>query len=206
VALSKRERFIGIATVGVLALLGLDRFVVTPLLDQRSDLQTQLVSAEAEQEHAAQLFAGDAHMRRRWKEMRDAGLKTSVTEAQSQSVRALNEWAREAGLSVSTLQPDPVEHAAKQKDFTQIPLRVICTGSMRSVSKFLYSLQTAAVPMRVVSLDLGSHGGKDGVDDLALTLNVSTLALNPPAPANAAKPGAAGAGANAANAPQGVQR
>jgi hypothetical protein len=201
VALSKREKIIALATVGVIGLFGADRFVIGPLLERKSDLDAQLVAAEADRDHAAQLFAGDAHMHRRWKEMRDAGLGTSITEAQSQGQRALDEWAREAGLDVSTLQPDPVDRGGKLKDFTPVPLRMIATGSMRSISRFLWSIQTSKIPMRVISSDLSSHGGKDGVDDLALTLNVSTLALNPPPPPNAGKPGAAGApaaaGANA---------
>jgi hypothetical protein len=203
-ALSKREKIIGLVTAGVIGLLAADRFVISPLLERKSDLDAQLVAAEADRDHAAQLFAGDAHMRRRWKEMRDAGLGTNVTDAQSQAARLLNEWAREAGLSVSTLQPDPVERGGKLKDFTPVPLRMIATGSMRSVSKFLWSLQTSKIPMRVISSDIGSHGGKDGVDDLALTLTVSTLVLNPPPPPpGAPKPGA---GAIAASGAQGVTR
>jgi len=204
VALSKRERIIGFTTAGVLALLVLDRFVISPLMEQRGDLESQLVAAEAERDHANQLFAGAPHMDRRWRDMIAAGLTSNVTDAQSQASRALNEWAREARLTLSTLQPDPVEHSSKQKDFQQVPMRLIGTGSMRSISKFLLSLQTSKIPMRVVTLDLGNHGGKEGIDDLALTLTVSTLCLAPPAPANAnANRGGAPAAGNSA---QGVQR
>jgi hypothetical protein len=203
VALSKREKIIGFTTAGVIALLATDRFVIAPLLERRSELAVQLEIARGDDFNAAQLLAGDAKARRRWKDMRESGLKMSVTEAQSQAVRALNEWAREAGLAVSTLQPDAVPVSTKQTDFTAVPMRLIGTGSMRSISKFLWSLQTSKVPMRVVACDLGSRGGKDGVDDLALTLTVSTLCYNPPAP----KPGGA-TGATAAAAPgaQGVTR
>jgi hypothetical protein len=206
VALSKREKIIGLATAGVIGFYGLDRFVIGPLLERKGELDAQLVAAQADATHADQLFAGDAQMRRRWKQMRDAGLGTNITEAQSQAARSLNEWAREAGLDVGTLQPDPVDRGGKLKDFTPVPLRMIATGSMRSISKFLWSLQTSKIPMRVVSSDIGSHGGKDGVDDLALTLTVSTLVQNPPAPANAPKAGTPGANANAPSGTPGVTR
>ena len=200
-ALSKREKIIGIATASVIGLFALDHFVVGPLLERKSDLDTQLVVAEGDESNARQLLAGDPAARRRWKAMRDDGLKMSVTDAQSQAVRALNEWARESGLAVNTLQPEAIPVSTKQTDFTPVPMRLIGTGSMRAISKFLWSLQTAKIPMRVVAFDLGSRGGKDGVDDLALTLTVSTLCYNPPAP-SAPKPGGATPGApGAASAP-----
>jgi hypothetical protein len=203
VALSKREKIIGFTTAGVIALLATDHFVISPLLERKGDLDAQLIVAEGDQSNAKQLLNGDPAARRRWKEMREAGLKMSVTEAQSQAVRALNEWARESGVAVSTLQPDPVPVSTKHTDFTPVPMRLIGTGSMRAISKFLWNLQTAKIPMRVVTFDLGSRGGKDGVDDLAVTLTVSTLCYNPPAPKPASTPAAAGGAAPGA---QGVTR
>jgi hypothetical protein len=136
-------------------------------------------------------------MNQRWREMIAAGMKPEVTESESQALRSLYDWAQSSGVSLQSLQPDRLERPLKQKEFRQVNLRASGTGSMNAVSRFLWRVQTASIPMRVTSLDMNSR--KEGVDDLSVTLTVSTLVYAPPpataAPAGGAKP-SGGAAAN----------
>jgi hypothetical protein len=200
VVLSKRERYIGFATAGVVALLVLDHFLISPLFARRTQVETDAQTMEIQSNQAKQLFASSPRMNVRWKEMVAAGLKSDLTEAQSQAMQSLNTWAHDAGVTISSLQPDPVDRTSK-KDLQQPSFRLSGAGSMRAVTRFLWSVQTARIPMRVITLDLSSR--KEGTDDLTMNLTVSTLALSPqsatavaggPGAANAPRP-TAGAGA-----------
>jgi hypothetical protein len=178
---SKRERVVAAITVGVLGLLVADRFVLTPLFARSGEVNQAIDITDGSLQRAERLQKNAPRINDRWRAMQAAGLKAEVTEAESQALRSLNEWAREAGIALVSLQPDRVEIQSKQKEFAQLTLRVSGTGSMRAISHYLWRVQTAAIPMRITNLELMSRA--IGGDDLTLTLAVSTLCLAPPTPA-----------------------
>jgi hypothetical protein len=180
VVLSKRERFIAVATAGCIGFLALFRVGFAPLWARNDEASDQILIASAELARAQQLVVNAPRMSQRWDEIVKAGLQSQFTEAESQTLRALEQWSREAGLSRVSFQPGRIELVPKQKEkeFQQLTMRLRGSGSMRSVSRFLWQLQTTARPMRVTDLQIKSH--KDGTDDLALTVAVSTLVLAPP--------------------------
>ena len=184
--LSQRERIIGLTTAGVLGFLALDRVALTPLLERRSQVSAAESTATVAHARAEQLVENAPRMNDRWNGMIAAGLKSEVTEAESQALRSLHDWAQDAGITLLSLQPDRVERTGAQKDesFRQVTLRASGTGSMRSVSRFLYRVQTATIPMRVTDLQVNAR--KDGTDDLLVNLAVSTLVLAPEPPKKAA--------------------
>jgi hypothetical protein len=193
VVLNKRERYIGFATAGVMALLVLDHFLISPLFARRTQVEADTQTMAVERNRANQLFASSPRMNVRWKEMLASGLKSDLTEAQSQAMQSLNTWAHDAGVMISSLQPDPIDRLSK-KDLQQPSFRLSGTGTMRAVTRFLWSVQTARIPMRVITIDLSSR--KEGTDDLMMNLTVSTLALAPQSGATVA------GGPGSANAPR----
>jgi hypothetical protein len=48
---------------------------------------------------------------------------------------------------------------------------------MGQIGRFLYRLQTANIPVRIVDMTINSR--RDGADDLAIVLGVSTIYLAP---------------------------
>jgi hypothetical protein len=190
VVLNKRERIIAFTTAGVLALLAVDRVAISPLFERRDRVDAEYDTATVQLQRADQLFANGPRMNARWHDMVQAGLKAEVTDAESQALHALHDWAADSGLSLMSLQPDKVERAKKgQTDFQTLTLRASGTGSMRSISRFLYRVQTATIPLRVTDVQISSR--KEGTDDLMLTLAVSTLVQMPqatPAPGAPAGP------------------
>ena len=184
-AFSKRERFIGIATAAVVGVLALDRLAVTPLLAQRAQLEL---------DRANRVFSTSRLASRKWKELSGTSLKTDASEAESQILNSVREWAQDAGIALSSIKP---ERAEKEKDWDKITFRATGTGSMNQVARFLWRLRTATMPVRITDLQIGSR--KEGTDDLSLQLGISTIFLPP----DANKPGGGsstggGGGSNAA--------
>lgn len=197
---TKREKIIGLVTAGVIGLFALDRAVLTPLVDRRARVEAESETARVEMERAEQLFNNGPRMNQRWKDMVSAGLKPAVSEAEGQAMRALHNWAQDAGLKLTTLNPDRVEPLKKQPEFQQVMLRAVGAGSMGTISRFLWRIQTAEIPMRVTTLEINAH--KDGTDELVVNVSVSTLVLSP----TPAKPVAVGPGAVAMLGSQGEGR
>lgn len=172
--LSQRERYIGIATVAVLGLLGLDRYVLTPLIDARQTVNAQVKEAIARHERADRLFQNARRLGPRWNDMVAGGLQSDVSEAESKALHALRDWAAESRLNLSSLKPERVD---KLKRYHAINFRATGTGSMESISKLLYRIQTSKLPMRVTDLQITAR--REGTDDLSLQLGVSTIYLAP---------------------------
>jgi hypothetical protein len=175
--LSRRERYIVISTVIVVGFLGLDQLVLTPLFDRREVVQAQTTQRLQELARANALFTNRTRLNRKWNEMSGTTLKTDGSTAESQIIRAVGDWAVEAGLNLSSVKP---ERAEKEKQFMKITFRANATGNMAAISRFMWRLQTSKVPIRVTDLSITTR--RDGMDDLSLDLGISTLYV-PPEPA-----------------------
>ena len=176
--LSKRERFIIAATLIVVAAAVLYLYVLTPLDDSRKALEGRKEGLLNELERARTLLARNREIEPKWKQMTATGLKRDPTEAESLILHAVQDWAREAGLKLASLKP---ERLLEKKSLQEIAFKATGTGSMNAVTKFLWQLETAKVPVRVRELQLGTR--KEGTDDLTLQLRLSTLyqPVQPPA-------------------------
>jgi Tfp pilus assembly protein PilO len=189
--LSKRERFIIAATLIVVAAAVLYLYVLTPLDDSRKALEDRKEGLLNELERARTLLARKREIEPKWEQMTAGGLKSDPTEAESLILHAVQDWAREAGLKLASLKP---ERLLEKKSLHEISFKATATGSMNAVTKFLWQLETAKVPVRVKDLQLGTR--KEGTDDLTLQLRLSTLyqsaqpagrpAGRPPAPSEVA--------------------
>jgi hypothetical protein len=189
--ISKRERLIIIATGVVVALLVLDRFVLTPVLTARDDAQLQQESLLLSIQRGQQMLNQQRELGPKWKEMITGGLKHDPTEAESQVLHSVREWCQDAGLTLVSLQP---EREPEKKILQEIAFRAVGTGTMNAVSRFLWRIETSKIPIRVKEMQVGSR--KEGADDLTIQLRLSTL-YQPPAasPAEAAAPAKSTGGA-----------
>ncbi|HEX8520736.1 MAG TPA: GspMb/PilO family protein [Tepidisphaeraceae bacterium] len=174
--LSKRERYIGIITGSALLILGLDHFVFTPLIAQKDALDAKIVDARDEQDRASKLFKRRREASAIWNTMVNGGLQRDASAAEVQVQHSLNDWAAESRMSLSQLKTERTE---KEKDFYRITMRAVGTGGMSEISRFLWRIQTATVPVRVTDLQITSR--KDGTDELTVSIGVSTISLVPDA-------------------------
>ena len=167
---TKRERIIIAATIAVLCLLVMDFYVLTPLLDRRTDVKDEHARLVAKLTRAKTLLKRRHVLAPKWRSMLDGGMRRDPAEAESQVLRSLRNWSAEARVVLSSQRP---ERSAEKSELPEITVHVAGTGSMATVSRLLWLIETARVPIKIEMLQLGSR--KDGTDDLSLHLKVSTL-------------------------------
>lgn len=184
--LSQRELYIAIATLLVVVLFGLDRLLVSPLLAERADLDQKIAAEQQQLRKATRLLSTSRQMQRQWVRMGGDKLRQDASEAESQVLHSVRDWAQDAGLSLSAVKP---ERSEKEKGFHKITLRATGAGGVGQVGRFLWRIQTADIPVRITDLQLATR--REGTDDLSLQLGISTIYL--PADADRAAPRAAGA-------------
>ncbi len=177
---SRRERIIIAVTIAAVCLLALDWYVLTPVWDRQQAVRAErdrLILAKLAQDRLLKVEAPPA--RAKWGDMLRGGLRRDPAEAESQVLRSIRDWSADTGVRISSLRP---ERSTEKTELPEITVHVAGTGSMMAVSRLLWRIQTARIPIKTKMLQLGSR--KDGTDDLSLHLRVSTLYLPPGEPAS----------------------
>jgi len=169
VVMSKRERYIGFATLGVLGVVFLQWVIVGPLWERKAQLDASLADLSTRRQQDETLVATADRAARYWNDLSSRRLPRDVYEA-DQMINNLSNWAQESGLSLSSVKAERTE---KDKDFYRKTFRAVGGGGMSQVGRFLYRVQTASVPARITDLTLSSK--KEGTDDLSLSVGVATI-------------------------------
>ena len=175
-ALTTRERNIAMVVGAAVGLFLLDRVAITPYWNTREALAKSIDEANAKLDDARKVYKDQKALRVVWRDMNAGGLKSDVVEAESQLFHALRDWTQESGLNFSSSKP---ERATSEGKFTQINTHVSGTGPQAAVTKLLWRLETATIPIRVTEMNINSK--KEGSDDLQVQLGVSTLCDRPDA-------------------------
>lgn len=168
--LSKRERYIVIGTALVVFVLVLDTFALSPLMEARdattkekNDLTVEMARGRATLKQASDLAP-------RWLEINKSGLKDDPGDAESQVLHSMRDWMEKSRVEIALLKPE------RLTDKTQLPQVVIQAsgnGTMDSIARLLWRIQTATIPIRITELQISAR--KEGADDLSVQLRLTTV-------------------------------
>jgi len=165
---STRERMIVLLTIlSVGALIG-DRLIRAPLAARFRELKNEQRELANQVGKARNLLERQKQMARRT----NSALPQDGTEAESRVAKALDRWAQEAGLMLSSVKPDRL---AGDKGLKEILFVVAGKGSLDAVAWFLYQAETSDLPVKVKYMQLGSTS--ESGSSMSLELRLSTLYL-----------------------------
>jgi hypothetical protein len=179
---------IGITVGVVVGLFALDRLAISPLLAQRETLLASISDAELKLQQAQALIQSKPILDRQLADNISKGLTKGQSDAESQLLNRLPEWARDANLDLGNIKPAGAAQAVikpggraneKEKAFLKLTCRATGTGGTEQVRWFIYRIQTASIPVRITDMTVTTK--KEGTDDLEVSLGVSTIFLSPEA-------------------------
>jgi Tfp pilus assembly protein PilO len=171
---SKREKGLAIGVLGVCAILLLDQYALTPILEQQDALQIERDKIVAELSKAQKVMAERKQLAPKWHTMLTTGLKTDPAETEGDLLHAMRDWAKASGFQLTSVKPDRPESKEQLKE---IHVQATGTGSMSDVAKFLHKIQSAPFPLKVSEFQLGSRN--NSTTELALQVKLSTLYYPP---------------------------
>jgi Tfp pilus assembly protein PilO len=172
--LTKRERIILIVTLVCVGLLIVNEFIAKPVQDKLGEMEAERQQLQVDLEEAQVLMSNQGAMQRKWKTLVSDGLRNDA-EAESKVLGALREWSDDAGLALSSIKPD---RGASDQGLQEMIFTVAGKGTLESVSRFLWEIETAALPAKIRDLQLGSGSESDGT--MSLQLHLSVLYLGTP--------------------------
>lgn len=170
--LSKRERIILFVAIVAVVMLVADKFVVEPIGTRREETKMRKLELQAELENAQVLFSRRKLMERKWKTLLSDGLRNDA-EAESKIARALDGWSKDAMLTLSSVKP---ERVASDKGLKEMTFVVAGTGTLEAVSRFLWQIETASMPIKVMDMQVGSSN--ETGQSMSLQLRLSALCLS----------------------------
>ncbi len=169
--LTKRERIIAILAFAAVGFLVLNKFLVGPVTGKLQALETQKSQLRIELDEAQNLFRKRRVLEKRWKTALSESLRNEV-EAEIKVGRAINEWSYKARLTLSSVKP---ERVASDKGLKEMTFVVVGTGSLDAVTQFLWNIETAALPIKVKDMQLGSSN--ESGQSMSVQLRLSALCL-----------------------------
>jgi hypothetical protein len=171
----KRQRLlILVAGAGVL-LLVLDRIILTPLGDHWQRNAAEIRQLQGLVANGRGMIARSARLNGIWAGIQSASLPADQAQSEHDLISSLEGWGRASGIEIGSIKP--LWKRGDTDNYSVLECRVDATGSLSSLSRFLYELGKSQVAARAESIDLISEDNSG--QRLTLSLNLSSLRLSP---------------------------
>jgi hypothetical protein len=173
--LPKRQRWLILLAGAGLLLLILDRIVFTPLGDvwQAHAAEIQRLRGSVASGHG--VIARNAQTRRVWADIQSAALPKDQAQSEHDVISAFESWGRTSGIELGSIKP-LWKHGAAD-GYSVLECRLDATGTLPTLSRFLYELEKSPLALRADSVELISRD--DTGQKLTLSLIVTGLRLAP---------------------------
>jgi hypothetical protein len=172
--LSKRERQIFIVTLSVLMIFLLDRFVLEPVLDARTQMMSERQELKQKIQKASEMIKQKKKAGPEWDNRVNNGLSPDVSVAESTMLNALRNWTQNYGLTLVSIKPE--RKKGEEGEMKEIVFNLVCSGSMSSVGQFLFQVENTFFPVKIKDFQLGSRA-EDG-NEMSLQLKLSSIYLS----------------------------
>ena len=171
-ALTNRERIIMILAGIAIGVLVADRYVLGPIFERRSEMSQSKQRLEGEVEQAHATLQRRKVISRRWHQMQQAGLSSDIEKIEGILFRFLETSSDRSGFLLTSIQP---ERLTQEGQIGQIDFMVSGTGTMDAVTRFLWDIEMAEVPIRIDSMQLSAND--ENASQMSLQLKLSSIYL-----------------------------
>jgi hypothetical protein len=170
--IKNRQQWLAIIAITGLALLVLDRFVVSPLIRGYKARTARIAELRKSVAQGALLIEREQTIRDRWNGMRTNTLPVNMSAAENEVLRAFDRWKQDSRISVSSIKPQWNQSA---DDYLTLECRADAVGTIQALARFLYEVEKDPLALRVDAVEITSRDN-DG-QQLSLALQVSGLVL-----------------------------
>jgi hypothetical protein len=170
-----RQRWLMIGAATAVALLILDSVLFTPLTKMWQTHRAEISRLRTSVAAGRGTIARAAQIERVWAEMQANALPKDPAQAEQDVISAFDRWGRANNIELSSIRPQWKRGATER--YSLLECRVDATGSIPTLSRFIYELERSPLALRVDSIELTSRD--DGGSRLTLGLIVSGLRLSP---------------------------
>jgi len=173
--ISQRQRLLMILAGTAVLLLVLDSLVITPLTKGWQARRAEIAKLQKNVTEGRGLIERADRTRALWAEMQTQALPNDAAKAEQDLIAAFDRWGRAANIELGSIKPQWKRGATNR--YSQLECRVDASGSLATLSRFLYEVEKSTLALRVDSVELTARD--DNGQKLSLGLLVSGLRLIP---------------------------
>jgi hypothetical protein len=170
--IENRQKLLVIIAGAALALLALDRLILTPLGHVWSARSQRIAELQKNLAQGKQLLDREGTIRGRWSNMASNTLPTNLSMAESKVLKSVDHWTQDSGISFTSIKP---QWKQNEDDFVTLECRADAFGDMSSVVRFLYDLEREPMGLRVEDVEISSRDNEG--QQLALGVRFTGLVL-----------------------------
>jgi len=170
--IENRQQFLMALTIGAAALYIGVNFIATPLSNLWSARSAQIKDLRAKVSEGKTLIQRETVVRNRWSDMSTNALPDNSSLAEQQVLKAFDTWSRETGAEISSIMP---QWKNDSTNYMTLNCRVEASGSLGTLSQFLYRIEKGPAALKLDSVELSAHDNTG--QQLTLGLQISGLAL-----------------------------
>lgn len=163
-------------TAGVAILfLGLDHWIITPLLSSWNERETNIALLHEKIEKGSQVLSRKKVIQDRWTEIKTRNLAKDSSLAEETVFKQISQWVRKSHTVCTSLTPQWQNH---DQGYKTLEMRAHLTGDQLSLCQFLYEMETDSLPIRLEDCSFNAHD--DQGQELSLTVRFTALQLSLP--------------------------
>jgi hypothetical protein len=164
----KRERILG-ALVGIcLALLGADRFILTPWVSSWKAHCREADSLKADRARYLALLEHQSLFQTKIAEIHSHQLPADPSKAENTIVNSLSNWATSSGMQLASVRPS--QKANRDEQHPSLTFRLSARGTLEALVKFVEEIETSKLPLLTRQFGISSRNERGR--DLELDLEV----------------------------------
>jgi hypothetical protein len=178
VPIKNRQQLLTILTLTAIGLLVLDKIVTPPLTNLWDSRSKQIAELQKKVKEGTVLQHRKDYLRSRWTQIQSGSLSNDTTAAEQQLLVGLNRWSQNSGIIINNMaqqwKPGP------EASYKTIECRVDVSGSIDRLSRFLYSLETDPMALKVQTVELTSKDNTGSVINLGVQISGLVLTQQEP--------------------------
>jgi hypothetical protein len=171
--IDNRQRLLAILAIAIVALFALDKIVFNPLVEGWKNRSADLAKLRKSIDQGNMLIQREAHTRKAWNEIRKSTLPVNASQAEKELLSAFEKWSADSRVSISSVRPQWKKGATD--DYSVLECRVDATGSLPVLAKFLYSIESSPMAVKMESVELTTRDNNG--EQIALGLLISAVRL-----------------------------
>jgi len=156
-------------------LLVLDRIVFVPLTKSWQARSAEIVQLKKNVANGRSVIERASRTQSLWKEMQSQALPKDPAQAEQDLISAFDRWGRASNIEVGSIKPQWKRGAGDRTSLLEC--RVDATGSLATLTRFLFEVERSPMALRIESIELSSRDNNG--QRLTLALLVSGLRLTP---------------------------
>lgn len=171
--IDNRQRFLVIVTIAIVGLFALDKILLTPLIEGWKTRSAAVSQLRKSIEQGNLLIQRESHTRKLWNEIRKSTLPIRASDAEKELLGAFEKWTAESRVSVTSIRPQWKKGASD--DYSVLECRVDAAGTLPVLAKFLYSIESSPLAVKMESVELTARDNNG--EQIALGLLISAVRL-----------------------------